>query len=257
MCRFLKVHPSGYHAWKLQPQSARAKDDQRLLGLLKLEGLRSKTGCRRQPGVRGDQPAVVAPNHLQRQFTTAQPNQSWVFDITYIRTHEGWLYLAIVVDLFSRQVVGWSMDSDIDTTLHLDALPMALWRRQPQHPVTVHSDQGCQFTGHEWHRFLREHKLVSIMNRRGNCHDNAVTESWFQFSSSSASAGRSASRAAKRVPTSSTTSRGSITPNGVTAPPATLRQSSSSGAIPNGSQVLENPGRFNKGSGVVLTIPNM
>jgi putative transposase len=217
MCRCLKVHPSGYYAWKLQPQSARAKDDQRLLGLLKqawlesggvygyrkltldmrdlgescgkhrvarllkLEGLRSQTGYRRRPGVRGGQPAVVAPNHLQRQFTTAQPNQSWVTDITYIRTHEGWLYLAIVVDLFSRLVVGWSMGSRIDTTLVLDALLMALWRRQPQHPVTVHSDQGCQFTGHEWQRFLRDHNLVSSMSRRGNCHDNAVAESFFQL----------------------------------------------------------------------------
>lgn len=217
MCRCLKVHPSGYYAWKLQPQSARAKDDQRLLGLLKqawlesggvygyrkltldmrdlgescgkhrvarllkLEGLRSQTGYRRRPGVRGGQPTVVAPNHLQRQFTTAQPNQSWVTDITYIRTHEGWLYLAIVVDLFSRQVVGWSMGSRIDTTLVLDALLMALWRRRPQHPVTVHSDQGCQFTGHEWQRFLRDHNLVSSMSRRGNCHDNAVAESFFQL----------------------------------------------------------------------------
>ena len=86
----------------------------------------------------------MAPNHLQRQFKAAQPNQSWVTDITYIRTHEGWLYLAVVVDLFSRQVVGWSMGSRIDTSLVLDALLMALWRRRPQAPVTVHSDQGCQ-----------------------------------------------------------------------------------------------------------------
>ena len=79
-----------------------------------------------------------------------QPNQSWGTDITYIRTHEGWLYLCVVVDLFSRQVVGWSMASRIDTSLVLDALLMALWRREPQTPVVVHSDQGCQFTGQEW-----------------------------------------------------------------------------------------------------------
>lgn len=102
-------------------------------------------------------------------------------DITYIRTHEGWLYLAVVVDLFSRQVVGWPMGSRIDTALVLDALLMALWRRQPNTPVLVHSDQGCQFTGHEWQTFLGDHNLVSSMSRRGNCHDNAVAESFFQW----------------------------------------------------------------------------
>lgn len=217
MCETMRVHPSGYYAWKAEPQSPRAKDDQRLTGLLKqawlesggvygyrkltldmrdlgercgkhrvarllkLEGLRSQTGYRRRPGTYGGKPAVVAPNHLQRQFTAAEPNQSWVTDITYIRTHEGWLYLAVVVDLFSRQVVGWSMGSRIDTCLVLDALLMALWRRQPREPVTVHSDQGCQFTGHEWQAFLREHNLISSMSRRGNCHDNAVAESFFQL----------------------------------------------------------------------------
>ena len=217
MCKVMQVHPSGYYAWKAEPQSPRAKDDLRLTGLLKqawlesggvygyrkltldmrdlgepcgkhrvarllrLEGLRSQTGYRRRPGMRGGKPAVVAPNHLQRQFKTDEPNQSWVTDITYIRTHEGWLYLAVVVDLFSRQVIGWSMGSRIDTGLVLDALLMALWRRQPQQPVMVHSDQGCQFTGHEWQTFLRDHDLVSSMSRRGNCHDNAVAESFFQL----------------------------------------------------------------------------
>ncbi len=217
MCRVMQVHPSGYYAWKAEPESSRAKDDRRLAGLLKqawlesggvygyrkltldmrdlgercgkhrvarllkLEGLHSQTGYRRRPGGRAGKPAVVAPNHLQREFTVAQPNRSWVTDITYIRTHEGWLYLAVVVDLFSRQVVGWSMGSRIDTSLVLDALLMALWRRRPESPVTVHSDQGCQFTGHEWQTFLREHNLVSSMSRRGNCHDNAVAESFFQL----------------------------------------------------------------------------
>ena len=131
--------------------------------------------------MRGGKPAIVAPNHLQRRFTVDAPNQSWVTDITYIRTHEDWLYLAVVVDLFSRQVVGWSMGSRIDTDLVLDALLMALWRRQPKRPVMVHSDQGTQFTGHDWQDFLREHHLVASMRRRGNCHDNAVAESFFQL----------------------------------------------------------------------------
>jgi len=110
-----------------------------------------------------------------------RPDHLDIQDGIYIRTHEGWLYLAVVVDLFSRQVVGWSMGSRIDTSLVLDALLMALWRRQPRAPVIVHSDQGCQFTGHEWQTFLRDHNLVSSMSRRGNCHDNAVAESFFQL----------------------------------------------------------------------------
>ncbi|BEP96338.1 IS3-like element ISSod17 family transposase [Acidovorax sp. A79] len=217
MCKLMTVHPSGYYAWKCDAVSSRGKDDQRLLGLLKhawlesggvygyrkltmdmrdlgercgkhrvarllkLEGLRSQTGYRRRPGPRGAKPAVVAPNHLQRQFNVSEPNQSWVTDITYIRTHEGWLYLSAVIDLFSRQVIGWSMGHRIDTELVLNALLMAFWRRQPKAAVTVHSDQGSQFTGHAWQDFLRAHNLVSSMSRRGNCHDNAVAESFFQL----------------------------------------------------------------------------
>lgn len=90
----------------------------------------------------GAKPAVVAPNHLQRQFNVSESNQSWVTDITYIRTHESWLYLSTVIDLFSRQVIGWSMGHRIDTELVLNALLMALWRRQPKAAVTAHSDQG-------------------------------------------------------------------------------------------------------------------
>ena len=217
MCKVMVVHPSGYYAWKAEPVSPRARDDLRLQGLLKqawlesggvygyrkltldmrdlgercgkhrvarllkLQGLRSQTGYRRRPGMRGGKPAIVAPNHLQRRFAVDEPNQSWVTDITYIRTHEGWLYLAVVVDLFSRLVVGWSMGSRIETDLVLDALLMALWRRRPDQAVMVHSDQGSQFTGHDWQDFLRDHNLVSSMSRRGNCHDNAVAESFFQL----------------------------------------------------------------------------
>jgi putative transposase len=104
-----------------------------------------------------------------------------VTDITYIRTYEGWLYLATVLDLFSRQVVGWSMSSRIDAHLAMQALLMAVWRRKPANEVLVHSDQGCQYTSHDWQDFLAEHGLVSSMSRRGNCHDNAVAESFFQL----------------------------------------------------------------------------
>jgi len=152
----------------------------RVARLLKREDLSPQTGHGRRPGMRGGKLAVVAPNHLQRQFTVDELNGAWVTDITYIRTHEGWLYLAVVVDLFSRQVVGWSMGSRIDTTLVLVALLMALSRRRPQSSVVLHSDQGCQFTSHEWRDTLRENNYVSSMSRRGNCHDNGVAESFFQ-----------------------------------------------------------------------------
>ena len=217
LCKVMGVHPSGFYAWRAEPKSAHQREDERLQGLLKqawLEsggvygyrkltldlrdlgeccgkhrvarllktaGLRSQSGYGRRPSMRGGKPAVVAPNHLQREFTVEAPNQSWVTDITYIRTHEGWLYLAVVLDLWSRMVVGWSMGQRIDTRLVLDALTMALWRRRPRQQVLVHSDQGCQFTGHEWQTFLRDHNLLSSMSRRGNCHDNAVAESFFQL----------------------------------------------------------------------------
>ena len=217
MCRVLRLHPSGYYAWKAQPQSQRAIDDQRLLGLLKqawLEsggvygyrkltldmrdmgeqcsrhrvarllrcaGIKAQRGYGKRPCAKGGVPAAVAPNLLSQQFTVNAPNKVWVTDITYISTHEGWLYLATVIDLFSRQVIGWATGSRIDTQLPLDALHMAIWRRRPRETVIVHSDQGCQFTSHEWQRFLASHNLQSSMSRRGNCHDNAVAESFFQL----------------------------------------------------------------------------
>lgn len=92
----------------------------------------------------------MTPNILRRQFNPQAPNESWVTDITYIRTHEGWLYLAVVLDLFSRRVIGWSMQSRITKELALDALLMAVWRRKPEGKVVVHSDQGSQYTNHAW-----------------------------------------------------------------------------------------------------------
>jgi putative transposase len=214
----MDVHISGYYAWKQQPMSDKMHDDQRLLGLLKQawlesgcvygyrkltldmrdlgercgkhrvdrllrrEGIRSQRGYRRRAGGRGGKPAVVAPNHLNRQFSPDGHNQSWVTDIpSSAPTRGGCIWRWVVLDLFSRQVVGWSMGSRIDTELVLKALLMALWRRQPKDSVLVHSDQGCQFTGHDWQGFLRNHNLVSSMSRCGNCHDNAVAESFFQL----------------------------------------------------------------------------
>lgn len=153
----------------------------RVARLMKLEGLRSQTGYKRRKGHYGGRAGTTAENTLDRQFTVSEPNRSWVTDITYIRTHEGWLYLSVVIDLFSRQVVGWAMGSRITADLAVDALLMAVWRRKPKQSVLVHSDQGSQFTSDDWQSFLKAHDLECSMSRRGNCHDNAVAESFFQL----------------------------------------------------------------------------
>ena len=217
MCRVMQVNRSGYYAWREQPLSVRARDDRRLLGLIKQawlesgtvygyrkitwdlrdwgetagknrvlrlmrgDGLAAQRGYAKRPRHHAGKPATLTPNHLQREFTVPTPNQVWVTDITYIRTHEGWLYLASVMDLFSRQIVGWSMGARMETELVLNALLMAVWRRRPQQPVMVHSDQGSQFSSHDWQAFLKTHNLVPSMSRRGNCWDNAVAESFFQL----------------------------------------------------------------------------
>ncbi|WP_323018933.1 IS3 family transposase [Castellaniella sp.] len=217
MCAVLGIHPSGYYAWRRSPHSARALEDRRLVGLIsqswqdsgrvygyrkvthdlrdlgeicgrhrvarlmRENQLRSQTGYKRRPGHRGGRPSLVAENLLQQQFDVAAPDQAWVTDITYIRTHEGWLYLAVVLDLFARTVVGWSMSSRIDADLVLNALLAAVWRRRPKTEVIIHSDQGSQFGSHDWRDFLKAHRLKPSMSRRGNCHDNAVAESFFQL----------------------------------------------------------------------------
>lgn len=217
MCRVLGVHRSGYYAWRNSPLSERASEDQRLTGLIQQawlesqgvygyrkvtrdlrdlgevcgkhriarlmqrEGLRAQVGYGRRRYVKGGPAATVAPNRLARQFTVAAPNTHWVTDITYLRTHEGWLFLAVVLDLFSRQIVGWSMQSRMPTNLVLQALASAVWRRKPAPGLMLHSDQGSQFTGEEWQAFLKDHQIVCSMSRRGNCHDNAVAESFFQL----------------------------------------------------------------------------
>ncbi len=144
------------------------------------------------------------------------PNEAWVTDITYIRTHEGWLYLSLVIDLFSRQVVGWSMGNRIDTQLALDALLMAVWQRRPSKTVLVHSDQGCQFTSDKWQDFLKSHKLQPSMSRRGNCHDNTVADIFFQLLKRERIRRRPMPPGKLPAAMSSTTSKCSITPDGAT-----------------------------------------
>ena len=152
----------------------------RVYRLMRAPGLRAQVGYRR-PRHRLSPASVLAPNRLQRKFEVANPNDTWVTDITHIRTHQGWLYLAVVIDLYSRKVVGWSMHSRIKKELVLNALLMAVWRRKPGSLVTMHSDQGSQYTSHDWQAFLDANNLQASMSRRGNCHDNAVAESFFQL----------------------------------------------------------------------------
>ena len=183
LCQLFDVHPSGYYAWLKKPKSARTRENERLVGHIKQHWLESGGvyGYRRRPHHRSGEPSVIAPNLLEQQFTTTAPDLVWVTDITHSKTHEGWLYLAVVLDLFSRRIVGWSMKPRITRDIVLDALLMAVWRRNPTRRVIVHSDQGSQYTSHDWRSFIRDNKLEISMSRRGNCHDNAVAESFFQL----------------------------------------------------------------------------
>ena len=214
MCRVLKVHRSGYYAWLREPLSPRAKanetltsqirefydqsmgiygsprifcdlkeagvacSENRVARLMRSAQIKSVRGYKR-PRYKVGKPAQVAPNQLERQFQHDEPDQAWVTDITYVRTHEGWLYLAAVLDLHSRAVVGWSMGSHMRTSLVLDALMMAVWRRKPKDSVIIHSDQGSQFGSDEFNRWCKDNRLSPSMSRRGNCWDNAPTKNWF------------------------------------------------------------------------------
>ena len=150
MCRCLRTHPSGFYAWLKNPLCKRAKED------------------KRQEYAK---PSVVVDNTLDRRYDVNAPDQFWVTDITYIKTYEGFSYLAVVIDLCSRRIVGWAMQSRQPTDLVLQALLMAVWRRKPAGKVLVHSDQGSQFTSLEWASFLKHHNLEHSMSRRGNCHE--------------------------------------------------------------------------------------
>ncbi len=121
----------------------------------------------------------VYPNRLKREFDVAQPNQAYVADITYIWTQEGWLYLAVVIDLFSRKVVGWSMSSRMKASLVCDALTMAIWQRHPKAGLIHHSDRGSQYACDAFRTLLDQHDIQGSMSRKGDCWDNAVVESFF------------------------------------------------------------------------------
>lgn len=214
MCRVLCVARAGFYAWLHHPVSARDKDNQRLLTLIRdsyslsggVYGYRRVHGDLNEIGetcgknrvsrimqlnrikaVRGykaprrivGRPSVVAPNRVQRQFTVVRANQVWVTDITYIRTWQGWLYLAVMIDLWSRSVIGWSMSSRMTAQLACDALQMALWRRKRPENVIVHTDRGSQYCSTDYLNLLKRHNLRGSMSSKGCCYDNACAESFF------------------------------------------------------------------------------
>lgn len=205
MCQVLEVTRAGFYAWCKKPLSNRSLEDTRLLRLIRASftashgiygaprvfldlreagetcskhrvarlmrqnNLRALHGYRTRR-VAVSKPSVLIPNVLQRQFTVTRPNKAWVTDITYIRTWEGWLYLAVVMDLFSRKIVGWAVSSTIHREVVLDAITMAVRRRRPRQAL-IHSDQGTQYGCDAWRRFCRSNHLEPSMSRKGNCWD--------------------------------------------------------------------------------------
>jgi transposase InsO family protein len=215
MCRVLDVSSSGFYDWLERPESPRAVENRALVAkiqaihgdsrrtygsprvhaslqdagyrigrnrvarLMRDNAIRARTKrkFRVTTDSRHDHP--VAPNRLDRQFEVAAPNTVWVADISYIPTREGWLYLAVVLDLFSRQVVGWAMDQQMPQELTLAALDMAIQRRRPLPGCMHHSDRGSQYAAGDYQKQLAKYGMVCSMSRKGNCWDNAPMESFF------------------------------------------------------------------------------
>lgn len=147
--------------------------------LMKLDGLYGIPQKRRWRKKASQPRPSTVHNHLDRDFEASTPNTKWATDITYVRTAEDWLYLCVVIDLYSRLVVGWSMSAVQDRQLMLQAVLMALWQRQERSPLVLHSDRGCQFTSDEYQRFLKGHNVTCSMSGVGSCADNALVEGFF------------------------------------------------------------------------------
>jgi transposase InsO family protein len=215
LCRTLAVSCTGFYAWCRRGLSLRAKQDavlkveiraahaasgkrygsprihadlkaenqqvgrKRVARLMREEGLEGQRKRRFRVTTDSRHSFPVAANELNREFSVSAPNKVWVTDITYIWTREGWMYLAAILDLFSRRVVGWSMDSCLDRTLALDALVMALKTRRPEPGLVHHSDRGVQYASLDYQNRLRERGIICSMSRKGDCWDNAVAESFF------------------------------------------------------------------------------
>jgi transposase InsO family protein len=215
MCRVLAVTRSGYYAWRERPPSAREMANQKLLEMINAVHKKSR-GCygspriyqalrqleircgrkrvarlMREHGIRGkgrrrdkrttdsEHAQPIAPNQLQQDFTATTPNEKWCADITYVATREGWLYLAIIIDLYSRFIVGWAIGNDLSRHLVLAALRMATRRRRPGPGLIHHSDRGSQYASGDYQRMLASWKILPSMSATGNCYDNAPAESWF------------------------------------------------------------------------------
>jgi putative transposase len=216
MCDALGVSRSGFFAWLTRPPSARARSDEvvrakvrqsflqsdrtygarrvwrdvledgiacglhRIERLMRVQAFKARPRRRRLPPDTGDRIAgAIAPNILDRCFQASAPNQKWAADFTYIWSGEGWTYVAVVIDLFSRRVVGWSMRASMTADLVAEALTMALWRRGKPDALMHHSDRGSQYTSDQFQRLMSEHGVACSMSRAGNCWDNAATESFF------------------------------------------------------------------------------
>ena len=151
----------------------------RVRRLMRLAGITVKKKRRYKTTTRSNHRYPVSPNLIQRRFQTEKPNLVWVSDITYIKTMEGWLYLAVVMDLYSRKIVGWSLARNMAVVLVKDALAMAIGRRKPGDGLIHHSDRGIQYACDEYRRLLQNQGMISSMSRSGNCLDNAVAESFF------------------------------------------------------------------------------
>jgi putative transposase len=216
MCEALGVSRSGFHAWLTRSPSKRARADEetgarvrtsflasdrtygarrvwrdvlaegiacglhRIERLMRAQALRARPRRRGLPKDEGERLlAALSPNLLDRQFTAERPNQKWIADFTYVWTAEGWLYVAAVIDLFSRRVVGWSMSAGMTAQLVTDALVMAIWRRGKPDALLHHSDQGSQYTSEQFQRLMADNGVTCSMSRSGNVWDNAAMESFF------------------------------------------------------------------------------
>ena len=216
MCQVLNVSASGYYSWRKRGISKREESNRRLLEcikksfeesrrtygsprilkdlrakgrtchknrvarLMRLHGISPKRNRRFKRTTNSKHSLPVAPNLLNRKFVSDQPASVWVSDITYIWTDEGWLYFAGVLDLYDRQLIGWSVSNRLNDRLTLDALEKALIRRRPAQGLIHHSDRGCQYASHAYRKLLSDNEITQSMSGKGNCYDNAVMESFFK-----------------------------------------------------------------------------
>ena len=217
MCTLLKVSRSGYYAWLKRPESRRSRENRaledkirvfhaashgiygspkiykdligdgvrcgenRVARIMREAGIRSRTKKKFKATTNSRHNLPVAPNLLNQDFTVDAPDRTWVSDITYIHTEKGWLYLAVLLDLFNREIVGWATSSRMTRQLAIDALQMALGRRTPAKGLVHHSDRGSQYASGDYQKILSKHGITCSMSRKGNCYDNAVAESFFRL----------------------------------------------------------------------------